>query len=530
MLGFYGCYNKIVIGHVRKSNKGEIKMKNYFNKIIIMFVMALGIIGFNYTIAFAEETNQSIKINNTTLNFNRIIYVDGVNGNDLVADGSEINPYKSIPKAQEVAEDGNAIYIKKGTYDLSSTGNGLWEGKHKISFIGEPNGTVIISDGTKNSARDNHVAAFETDCKVYNIIFKYTVGGRSTNYSSAFVGNGKMVYKQYGSFYNCVFVSSDKAPAPCYSNGDINVKFNNCSFIIPDNFQATYCYYGTDYTEFTNCAVSKDIYKGSKTSLGSVKFLNDDYSINSEGWSNIGTGSNPDGTQANIGVYGGEFAWGNWDLDKETIKLDKSTLSLPVGDSKDLIATTTSVEAQVNWSSSDESIATVDVNGKVTGIKEGKCIITAAISGTDLKSNCAVTVTNKETTVEPNEPTDSEYIINTANAKGDNTNNASGSVSIKFNGTAETTLSVVKTADVKEVWVGDTFTYTIVVTNTGSKTAKAVVINDIAPNHIDFIVDRVITTKGKVDESSTSKNIVINVGDIEPSETVTIKIPVNVVA
>ncbi|KJZ95320.1 hypothetical protein ClosIBUN13A_CONTIG177g02844, partial [Clostridium sp. IBUN13A] len=172
--------------------------------------------------------------------------------------------------------------------------------------------------------------------------------------------------------------------------------------------------------------------------------------------------------------------------------------------------------------------ATVDSNGNVKAIKEGQSTITAKIKGTDIKSTCIVTVTKKDTVPEPVDP-EQEYIINTANAKGDNTNNASGSVSIKFNGTAETTLSVVKTADVKEVWVGDTFTYTIVVTNTGSKTAKAVVINDSAPNHIDFIVDRVTTTKGKIDESSTSKNIVINVGDIEPSETVTIKIPVNVV-
>ncbi|MBS5982278.1 MAG: Ig-like domain-containing protein [Clostridium butyricum] len=214
----------------------------------------------------------------------------------------------------------------------------------------------------------------------------------------------------------------------------------------------------------------------------------------------------------------------------ESITLNQSTLELPIDISKQLTSITTPAGAQLEWSSSDKSIAAVDANGKVTGIKEGQAIISAQIKDTDIKAICIVTVTKKNTPIEPEQPTDSEYIINTANAKGDNTNNASGSVSIKFNGTAETTLSVVKTADVKEVWVGDTFTYTIVVTNTGSKAAKAVVINDSAPNHIDFIVDRVTTTKGKIDESSTSKNIVINVGDIEPSETVTIKIPVNVVA
>ncbi|WP_456010638.1 Ig-like domain-containing protein [Clostridium butyricum] len=214
---------------------------------------------------------------------------------------------------------------------------------------------------------------------------------------------------------------------------------------------------------------------------------------------------------------------------KKTISLDKSSLDIKEGTLEKLTATTTPSAVGIDWSSSDETVATVDSNGNVKAIKEGQSTITAQIEGTDIKSTCIVTVTKKDTVPEPVDP-EQEYIINTANAKGDNTNNASGSVSIKFNGTAETTLSVVKTADVKEVWVGDTFTYTIVVTNTGSKTAKAVVINDSAPNHIDFIVDRVTTTKGKIDESSTSKNIVINVGDIEPSETVTIKIPVNVVA
>lgn len=94
--------------------------------------------------------------------------------------------------------------------------------------------------------------------------------------------------------------------------------------------------------------------------------------------------------------------------------------------------------------------------------------------------------------------------LNIAHAKGDNTNNAGGGVSIIFKGVAEAQLSVVKTA-------------------------KAVVMNDSAPNHIDFLVSGVTTTQGKVDSSSTSKNIIVNVGDIPPSGTVTIKIPATVI-
>src|SRR5690606_18709925 len=37
--------------------------------------------------------------------------------------------------------------------------------------------------------------------------------------------------------------------------------------------------------------------------------LDENYNILEEGWQNAGTGTNPDGTQAHIGVYGGPYAW-----------------------------------------------------------------------------------------------------------------------------------------------------------------------------------------------------------------------------
>ncbi|NRT34149.1 putative repeat protein (TIGR01451 family) [Clostridium beijerinckii] len=219
------------------------------------------------------------------------------------------------------------------------------------------------------------------------------------------------------------------------------------------------------------------------------------------------------------------------DIEKESISLDKSSMNLTVGDSQQLTATTTPAAVEVTWKSSDSSIATVDSTGKVTGVKEGTCTITATTAD-GLTATCTVTVTPK--TAEPTnpdpDPTDSENIVNIAHAKGDNTNNAGGDVTIIFHGSADTTLSVVKTADVKDVWVGDNFTYTIVVANTGTKTAKAVVVNDPAPNHIDFLVNGVTSTQGKIDPSSTSKNIIVNVGDIAPGAIVTIKIPATVIA
>ena len=37
-----------------------------------------------------------IKINNTTLEFNKIVYVDAANGNDTTGDGSKNNPYNTV--------------------------------------------------------------------------------------------------------------------------------------------------------------------------------------------------------------------------------------------------------------------------------------------------------------------------------------------------------------------------------------------------------------------------------------------------
>ncbi|MFT8352096.1 Ig-like domain-containing protein, partial [Clostridium saccharoperbutylacetonicum] len=158
----------------------------------------------------------------------------------------------------------------------------------------------------------------------------------------------------------------------------------------------------------------------------------------------------------------------------ESITLDKSAINLTQDDSGQLTATTTPAGAQVTWKSSDPSIATVDSTGKVTGVKEGTCTITA-ITADGLTATCVVTVTPKGNEPNPNpDPTDTDKIVNIAHAKGDNTNNAGGDVTIIFHGSADTTLSVVKTADVKDVWIGDNFTYTLVITNTGTKTAKAV--------------------------------------------------------
>lgn len=83
----------------------------------------------------------------------------------------------------------------------------------------------------------------------------------------------------------------------------------------------------------------------------------------------------------------------NISVDVESVTLDKTTLSLAVGETATLTASVKPDDATdktVAWSSSDESVAKVD-NGKVTAIKAGKATIIAKCGGKT--AECAVTVT-----------------------------------------------------------------------------------------------------------------------------------------
>lgn len=84
----------------------------------------------------------------------------------------------------------------------------------------------------------------------------------------------------------------------------------------------------------------------------------------------------------------------NQNTTEAQISLNKETLDLDTGKSATLTATTTPEGAAVIWSSSDDEIAKVDTNGKVTaGTKAGSATITASIEGTEKSATCTVNVT-----------------------------------------------------------------------------------------------------------------------------------------
>lgn len=80
-----------------------------------------------------------------------------------------------------------------------------------------------------------------------------------------------------------------------------------------------------------------------------------------------------------------------------SVTLDKETLSLVVsGETGSLTATTVPDDAEVDWTSSDETVATV-ANGVVTPLTAGTATITAKITvdGQEYSDTCVVTVTSE---------------------------------------------------------------------------------------------------------------------------------------
>ena len=108
-----------------------------------------------------------------------------------------------------------------------------------------------------------------------------------------------------------------------------------------------------------------------------------------------------------------------------SVVLDKTSLNLNVGDSETLVATVkpdNATDKTVMWTSSDDTIATVDETGKVTAIKEGTATITAKAG--EKTAECKVTVYVAVSSVELNKTTlsiiEGESETLTATVKPDN--------------------------------------------------------------------------------------------------------------
>ena len=95
------------------------------------------------------------------------------------------------------------------------------------------------------------------------------------------------------------------------------------------------------------------------------------------------------------------------------VKLNKNGLTLQVAQKENLQATVFPTDASdktVTWSSSYNTIASVDQNGEVTAVKEGFAVITVTTKDGNKKATCAVTVVSEQE--KPKEYNDLKTYIN----------------------------------------------------------------------------------------------------------------------
>lgn len=298
----------MVIGHVRKSNKGEIKMKKCFKKMIIMFVMILGIMGAYNINAFADD---SFEIGNNNLN--------NTTENSAKVENQLLKP---------------EIGWKR--YDDTNS---------KIKYIGT-GWTLPYTEDSLN--------------------YNGTCGAIEEGISSVVINDSSVIIKFYGTKFRLIsaYVSSHTKDLRI----DIDGVEQTRNLYREEVIHQALIYQNTDLDLGIHTV---KIYSGN-----GIRFAIDAIDIDDDGYL--------------------------LDSDEISLSLEK-TLNLKEGKSKELTATTTSSSVNLVWSSSDNTIATVDQAGKVTGLKEGTCIVTVQIKGTDVKATCEVTVT-KEDIVEPEEP------------------------------------------------------------------------------------------------------------------------------
>ena len=80
-----------------------------------------------------------------------------------------------------------------------------------------------------------------------------------------------------------------------------------------------------------------------------------------------------------------------------SVSLNKNEVSMSIGDSMKLIATTSDEKAEVEWSTSDDSVATVR-RGTVTAVGEGTAVITATLEN-GASATCTVKVSKRILTI-----------------------------------------------------------------------------------------------------------------------------------
>lgn len=256
-------------------------------------------------------------INNTDLEFNEIYYVDSVNGLDTNDGLSPQSAFKTIEKYLTIAIDNTACILANGIHVISSLLTAFTKNpNYEQTIIGTGLGTQVqLSNNTMGSmARAKPINFYRFELSLsetatgeartylynnanvnlnmhwYNVAFKRNAKGNPTTTAFYFTSSGQN--------------TADRSTA------------NNCIITFDAIFKDSASSASTGSKQTNN--ISPFIGINHTTGLAVTASIPNDYWLSNSSyiWKYRGSGVNPDGTIANIGVYGGLFAWDNWDKAK----------------------------------------------------------------------------------------------------------------------------------------------------------------------------------------------------------------------
>ena len=214
------------------------------------------------------------------------------------------------------------------------------------------------------------------------------------------------------------------------------------------------------------------------------------------------------------------------------VTLEPTSLTLFTGDTATLTATVQPENATnkaVNWSSSDEDVATVDTNGKVTAVKEGTAAITAtAEDDSNISATCMVTVIDKTYTISA-DPTalnfGSAYTGYTQPAAQTVTVKNTGNQTVTLNQPASTSSFEVGTLSKTELAAGETATFTVQpkVGLSAGTYSDTITVSD-TNNNVTSSITASFTVKSRpsYNPPTVSEETIDAIADAQPGEMVTV--------
>lgn len=128
----------------------------------------------------------------------------------------------------------------------------------------------------------------------------------------------------------------------------------------------------------------------------------------------------------------------------ENVKLDRSSLTLDVGETEQLTATVTPENAankSVRWRSNDENVVSVDANGKLTAIDSGIATVTVTTEEGNFTALCKVTVVDPDDTTTDTETKPDGSTVTTV----EDVNGSSSTTTVDQNGVSTTTVALSET-------------------------------------------------------------------------------------